>query len=156
MRINSRKIRKILGRVRTAPKRIFETFSLKKHQDASAWMQHSALFIWFRKSNKDFSYTTFSCKKINVEKILKLWENCYLIILSIHIWNYKFQGVIEELRSMEVSSWRASVETKSLCDQTLLLPAAGLVTAPGRFLRTTWAVDRPLNLPSEAAIRCWR
>jgi hypothetical protein len=31
MRINSRKIQKILGRVWTAPKRIFETFYTKMH-----------------------------------------------------------------------------------------------------------------------------
>jgi hypothetical protein len=86
MRINSGKIRKILGRVRTAPKRILKPFALKKHQDASVWMQHSQLFIWFRKSNKDFfSYTIFLVKKNKCEKILKLWENCYFIILSIHI-----------------------------------------------------------------------
>jgi hypothetical protein len=30
MRINSRKIRKILGRIWTAPKRIFETFSTQE------------------------------------------------------------------------------------------------------------------------------
>jgi hypothetical protein len=38
-----------------------------------------------RKSNKDFSYTIFPVKKINVGKVLKLRENGSLIILSIHI-----------------------------------------------------------------------
>jgi hypothetical protein len=32
-----------------------------------------------------FSYTILPVKKINVGKKLKLWENCYLIILYIHI-----------------------------------------------------------------------
>jgi hypothetical protein len=67
-------------------------FALKKHQDASAWMQHSQLFIWFRKSNKDFSYTIFPVNKINVGKILKLWENCCLIILSIHTLKLEISG----------------------------------------------------------------
>jgi hypothetical protein len=93
MRINSRKIRKFLVRFWTATKRIFlKPFALKKHQDASAWMQHSQLFIWFRKSNKDFSYAIFPVKKIIVGKILKLWENCYLIILSIHILKLEISG----------------------------------------------------------------
>jgi hypothetical protein len=41
---------------------------------------------------KDFSYTIFPVKKINVEKILKLRENCYLIILSIHILKLEISG----------------------------------------------------------------
>jgi hypothetical protein len=36
MTINSRKIQKILGRIWIAAKCIFETFAIKKHQDASA------------------------------------------------------------------------------------------------------------------------
>jgi hypothetical protein len=70
MRINSRKIRKILGRVRTAPKRIFETFCTQ--EDESAWMQHSQLLFDSENQTKDFSYPTFPVKKINVGKILKL------------------------------------------------------------------------------------
>jgi hypothetical protein len=41
---------------------------------------------------KDFSYTIFPVKKINVGKNLKLCENCYLIILSIHILKLKISG----------------------------------------------------------------
>jgi hypothetical protein len=67
-------------------------FALKKHQDASAWMQYSQLFIWFRKSNKGFSYTIFPVKKINVGEVLKLLENCYLIFLSIHILKLEISG----------------------------------------------------------------
>jgi hypothetical protein len=40
----------------------------------------------------DFSYTIFPVKKINVGKILKLWENRYLIILSIHILKLEISG----------------------------------------------------------------
>jgi hypothetical protein len=36
MRINSRKIQKILERAWSAPKHILKPFSLKKHEDASA------------------------------------------------------------------------------------------------------------------------
>jgi hypothetical protein len=39
-----------------------------------------------------FSYTRFPVKKINVGKVLKLWENCYLIILSIHILKLEISG----------------------------------------------------------------
>jgi hypothetical protein len=40
----------------------------------------------------DFSYTIFPVKKINVGKILKLLENRYLIILSIHILKLEISG----------------------------------------------------------------
>jgi hypothetical protein len=40
----------------------------------------------------DFSYAIFPVKKINVRKILKLWENRYLIILSIHILKLEISG----------------------------------------------------------------
>jgi hypothetical protein len=69
MRINSRKIRKILGRIWTAPKRIFETFL---HSRTTMMHRHECntqLFICLRKSNKDFSYTTFPVKKN------KCWKN---------------------------------------------------------------------------------
>jgi hypothetical protein len=92
MRINSRKIRKILGRVWTSPKRILKSFCTHKPLDASTWMQHPQLFIWFRKSNKDFSYTIFPVKKINVGKNLKLWRNHCLIVLSIHILKLEISG----------------------------------------------------------------
>jgi hypothetical protein len=92
MRINSRKIRKILGRVRTTPRRILKPLALKKHRDASAWMQHSQLCFNSENQRKDFSYTMFPVRKINVGKILKLWENCYLIILSIHILKLEISG----------------------------------------------------------------
>jgi hypothetical protein len=39
-----------------------------------------------------FSYTRFPVNKINVGKILKLWENRYLIILSIHILKLEISG----------------------------------------------------------------
>jgi hypothetical protein len=68
MRINSRKIQKILGRVWSAPKRIFETFCT---QEAPICIDMSATLTTFyllKKINKDFSYTTFPVKKINVGK----------------------------------------------------------------------------------------
>jgi hypothetical protein len=73
MRINSRKIRKILGRVWTAPKRIFETFCT---QEAPKCIGMNAtlttIHLIFIKSSKPFSYTIFPVKKINVGKVLKL------------------------------------------------------------------------------------
>jgi hypothetical protein len=41
---------------------------------------------------KLFSYTIFPVKKINVGKVLKLWENCYVIIVSIHILKLEIPG----------------------------------------------------------------
>jgi hypothetical protein len=72
MRINSRKIRKIPGRVWTTPKHIFETFCTQEAPRCigiNATLNH--LFN-FRKTNKGLSYTIFPVKKINVGKILKL------------------------------------------------------------------------------------
>jgi hypothetical protein len=58
MRINPRKIRKILGRVWTAPKHIFETFCTQEPLDASA-----QLLFNLENQTKDFSYTIFPVKK---------------------------------------------------------------------------------------------
>jgi hypothetical protein len=75
MRINSRKIRKILGRVWIAPKRILKSFCTHEPLDASAWMQHSLNHLFnFRKTNKDFPYTIFPVKKINVWKSFKIMK----------------------------------------------------------------------------------
>jgi hypothetical protein len=64
MRINSRKVRKILGRIWTAPTRIFETPCTQE-----ALSTHSIIYL---KTNKGFPYTIFPVKKINVKNILKL------------------------------------------------------------------------------------
>jgi hypothetical protein len=50
-------------------------------------------FYFLKKIKQEFfSYTIFPVKKTNVGKILKLGENCYLIILSIHILKLKISG----------------------------------------------------------------
>jgi hypothetical protein len=73
MRINPRKFWKIPGRIRTAPKRIFETLSAQKERRCIGMNVTLTLFICLRKSNKGFSYPIFPVKKkINVGKILKL------------------------------------------------------------------------------------
>jgi hypothetical protein len=69
MRINSRKILKILGKVWTAPKRIFETFSTQEAPRCIGMDATLTTFICLRKSNKDFSYTIFPVKKN------KCWKN---------------------------------------------------------------------------------
>jgi hypothetical protein len=58
-------------------------------------MQHSPPFIWFRKSNKDFSYTILLVKKINVGKVLKLWENCYSHpeIENFRVWHWSVEQI---------------------------------------------------------------
>jgi hypothetical protein len=73
MRINSRKIRKILGRVRTAPKRIFETFCTQEAPRCIGMDATFATFYLIQKIKQGFFLYYISCKeKINVGKVLKL------------------------------------------------------------------------------------
>jgi hypothetical protein len=83
MRIHSRKIQKILGRVWTAPKRIFETFSTQEAPRCIGMNATLITFICLRKSNKDFfSYTIFPVKKN------KCWKN--FKIMRKLLFNYSF------------------------------------------------------------------
>jgi hypothetical protein len=52
---------------------------------------HNFLFN-LENQTMDFSYTIFLVKKVNVGKILKLLENRYLNILSIHILKLEISG----------------------------------------------------------------
>jgi hypothetical protein len=96
MRINSRKNRKILGRVRTALKRIFETFCTQEPLDALAWMQHSQLFIWFRKSNNGFPYTIFPVKKN------KCWKNFKIMRKSLFNYSHYSHPEIGNFRVWQI------------------------------------------------------
>jgi hypothetical protein len=49
-------------------------------------------YLILENQSKDFSYTIFPIKKINVGKILNLKEIRYLIILSIHILKLEISG----------------------------------------------------------------
>jgi hypothetical protein len=51
-----------------------------------------------------FSYTIFPVKKINVGKILKLWEIRCLIILSIHILKLEISGCDKNHKSWMAKS----------------------------------------------------
>jgi hypothetical protein len=82
MRINPRKIQKILGRIWIALKCIFETLSTQEAPRCISMNATLITFICLRKSNKDFSYTIFPVKK----------NKCYLIILFIHILKLKISG----------------------------------------------------------------
>jgi hypothetical protein len=66
MRINSRKVRKILRRIWTAPKRIFETFCTQEAPRCIG--MNATLTSLFNLENRinDFSYTIFPVKKVNV------------------------------------------------------------------------------------------
>jgi hypothetical protein len=73
MRINSRKIRKILGRIWTAPKRIFETFCTQETPRCIGVNAALTNIYLIQKIKKEFfPYTIFLVKKINVGKVLKL------------------------------------------------------------------------------------
>jgi hypothetical protein len=63
MRINPRKIRKILGKVWTAYKRIFETFCTQEAPRCIGMNATHTTFIYFRKSNKDFPILYFLLRK---------------------------------------------------------------------------------------------
>jgi hypothetical protein len=73
MRINFRKIRKILGRVWSAPRRIFETFCTQEALRCIGMNATLTTFYLILKIKQGFfSYTRFPVKKINVGKVLKL------------------------------------------------------------------------------------
>jgi hypothetical protein len=72
MRINPRKIWKILGRFGQLLIAFLKPFALKNY-----WMHrhecNTYIFLFnLENQTKDFSYTIFPIKKINVGKILKL------------------------------------------------------------------------------------
>jgi hypothetical protein len=69
-------------------------------------MQHSHWTNLFNLENqtKVLSYTTFPVKKINVGNILKLSENHYLIILSIHILKLEISGCDKSTPLKRISS----------------------------------------------------
>jgi hypothetical protein len=72
MRINSKKIGKILRRVWSAPNRIFETLYTQEAPRCIGMNATLTTIYLIRKSNKNFSYAIFPVKKINVGKFLKL------------------------------------------------------------------------------------
>jgi hypothetical protein len=73
MRINSRKIRKILGRVWTTPSRIFETFCTQEAPRCIDMNATLTTFYLIQKIKQVFFLYYISCKeKINVGKVLKL------------------------------------------------------------------------------------
>jgi hypothetical protein len=73
VRINSKKVRKNLGRIWIAPKRIFETFSTQEAPRCISMNATLTTFYLIQKIKQGFfSYTIFHAKKINVGKILKL------------------------------------------------------------------------------------
>jgi hypothetical protein len=73
MRINPRKIRKILRRIWTAPKYIFETLSTQEAPGCIGMNATLTTFYLIQKIKQGFfSYAIFPVKKINVGKILKL------------------------------------------------------------------------------------
>jgi hypothetical protein len=72
MRINSRKIQKILGRIWTAPKRVFETLSTQEAPRCIGMNATLTTFYLLKKIKQGFFLYYISCKKINVGKFLKL------------------------------------------------------------------------------------
>jgi hypothetical protein len=73
MRINSKKVRKILGRIWTTPKRILKAFCTHEkprciNMNATLTSNH---FFYSENQTMTFSYTRFSVNKINVEKFFK-------------------------------------------------------------------------------------
>jgi hypothetical protein len=106
MRINSRKVRKILGRIWSTSKCIFETFL---HSKSTKMQRHECnthnFLFWFRKSKKDFSYTIFPVKKNkcwkNFKIMRKLLFNYSLYshpeIGNFRVWQYSFPLCISRI-----------------------------------------------------------
>jgi hypothetical protein len=69
MRINSRKTRKILRRVRTAPKRIFETLSTQEAPRCIGMNATLTTFYLLKKIKQEFFLYYTSCKEN------KCWKN---------------------------------------------------------------------------------
>jgi hypothetical protein len=63
MRINSRKVWKILERIWTAPKRIFETFCTQEAPRCISMNAILTTFYLIQKIKQGFSYTIFSVKE---------------------------------------------------------------------------------------------
>jgi hypothetical protein len=72
MRINSKKVQKILGRIWTAPKRIFEIFCTQEAPRCISMNATLTTFYLNQKIKQGFFLTIFHVEKINVGKILKL------------------------------------------------------------------------------------
>jgi hypothetical protein len=73
MRINSRKIRKILGRGWTDPKRIFETLLHSRNTKMHRHECNTQLLFNLENQTKDFfSYTIFPVKKIKAGQNFKI------------------------------------------------------------------------------------
>jgi hypothetical protein len=72
MRINSRKIQKILGRVWTAPKCIFETFCTQEAPRCIGMNATLSTLFYFGKSNKGFFLYYISCKENKCWKKFKI------------------------------------------------------------------------------------
>jgi hypothetical protein len=98
---------------------------------------HDFLFDLENQTIGFFSYTIFPVKKINVEKVLKLWGNCYLIVLSIHILKLEISGCekpIHVLQNLRV----------------ILLSYSSPSTCSGAWLKANLRVVRPEDIvPSE-------
>jgi hypothetical protein len=91
-------------------------------------MQHSQLFIWLRKSNKDFSYTTFPVKKNKRWKILKI------IIKSLFNYSFYSHPEIKNFRVWHVATTKILIQelrdqgwTKLISDATSFCMKQGIV-----------------------------
>jgi hypothetical protein len=133
-----KKVRKIPARIWTAPNVFLKPIALKKHQDASSWMQHSHKHL-FNLENKleNFSYTIFPVKKINIGKFLKLWEKLFNYSLYSHpeignfrVWQVPLHPHLRAWASRRSTSPNALVARLELvADFPAILPWSRLVLA---------------------------
>jgi hypothetical protein len=92
MRINSRKIQKIVGRVWSAPKRIFETFALMNTKMHRHECNTRNFLFDLENQTKAFFLYYISCKENKCWKILVLREIIVFIIFPIHILKLEISG----------------------------------------------------------------
>jgi hypothetical protein len=126
MRINSKKVRKILRRIWTAPKRTFETFCTQETLDASAWMQHSQLFIWFRKIEQRIFFLYYIFVKKN-----KCWKN-FKITRKL-LFSYSFYSHLE-IGNFRV--WHTSARDKCMAEERWIVKRT-----PPATCATQWFVQ---------------
>jgi hypothetical protein len=84
-------------------------------------------------------------------EILKLWENCYLIILSITSWNWKFQGVTRSYENVH-STWHFPAQVTEFTKVTKSPKFQGWKVFTRFLIIFTWQDVARVFTPEENAI----
>jgi hypothetical protein len=124
MRINCRKIRKILGRIRKTPKHIFETFCTQETPRCIGMNATHITIYLLQKINQGFFPYYISCKDNKCCKSFKIVRKSFLIILSIHILKLEISGCDKTL--IQQLGHRKQIEPQRLNNSNT--PESDLIT----------------------------